>query len=150
MAGLGRVTGVSRVYASPAVGPPGQPGFLNAAVLIETEIAPEELRWRLRRIESDLGRVRSDDKYAARPIDLDLVLYDDLVVDVATLRLPDPELLTRGYLAVTVAELSPERRHPLTGETMATIAGRLASPGRLMERPDVVLEAASDEGRRGR
>lgn len=115
---------------------------------IETEIAPEDLRSLLRRIEGVLGRVRSEDKYAARPIDLDLVLYDDLVIDGSNLRLPDPDLLTRAYLAVTVAELSPERRHPLTGETLAAIAGRLAPSACLTSRPDVVLDAGLDEGRR--
>ena len=147
---MGSVQTVSRVYQSRAAGPPGQPDFLNAAILIDTELTPEELRWRLRGIESDLGRVRTEDRYAARPIDLDLVLYDDLIADDAPARLPDPELLVRAYLAVTIAELAPELRHPLSGETLATIAGRLSPAAGLTVRPDVVLDPPSGEDRRGR
>ncbi|HKY84620.1 MAG TPA: 2-amino-4-hydroxy-6-hydroxymethyldihydropteridine diphosphokinase [Anaerolineales bacterium] len=150
LAELGRVVAASRVYASPAAGPPGQPDFLNAAVLLETEIAPEDLRARLRRVETDLGRVRTEDRYAPRPIDLDLVLYDDLVVEGPGLRLPDPDLPTRGYLAVTAAEVDPERRHPVTGETLATMATRLVSAARLTARPDIILIPAPNEKRRGR
>jgi len=150
LAELGRVVAASGVYASPAAGPPGQPDFLNAAVLLETEIVPEDLRSRLRRVESDLGRVRTEDRYAPRPIDLDLVLYDDLVVEGSGLRLPDPDLLTRGYLAVTAAEVDPARRHPVTGESLATISGRLVSAARLTARPDVILLPEPDEKSRGR
>jgi 7,8-dihydro-6-hydroxymethylpterin-pyrophosphokinase len=119
-------------------------------VLLETEIVPEDLRSRLRRIESDLGRVRTEQRYAPRSIDLDLVLYDDLVAEGSGPRLPDPDLLTRGYLAVTAAEVDPGRRHPVTGESLATIAGRLVSAAQLTARPDVILLPEPDEKRRGR
>ncbi len=114
-------------------------------MLLETKIAPEELHSRLRRIESDLGRIRTADRYAPRPIDLDLVLYDDIVIEGPDHRLPDPDLLTRAYLAVTVAELDPARRHPLTGEPLATLAARLSSQGMPTLRPDVRLLSEPDE-----
>jgi len=136
---LGRLVAASRVYASPAVGPPGQPDFANAAVLLATDLAAAELRRQLREIESDLGRVRAGDRYAPRPIDLDLILYDDLVLDTPELRLPDPDLLVRPYLAVTVAELDPARRHPVTGETLGEIASRLRPGARLTPLPVILL-----------
>jgi 2-amino-4-hydroxy-6-hydroxymethyldihydropteridine diphosphokinase len=139
LSSLGRIVRTSQVYASPAVGPPGQPAFLNAAALIETEFTPENLRARLRRIEQDLGRRRSADKYAARPIDLDLILYDELVVEGPAHRLPDPDLLHRAYLALTAAEVDPDGRHPVTGEALTALADRLASSAILSARPDVVL-----------
>ena len=143
---LGRVLRLSKVYASRAVGPPGQPDFLNAAALIETELSPEELREGMRRIEADLGRLRSADKFAPRPIDLDLILYDNLVTDAATFRIPDPALLERPYLAVTAAEVDPERLHPVTGERLAALAARLASSGGLSLIGDVLLrQACADE-----
>lgn len=136
---VGSILAASRVYQSAAAGPPGQPDFVNAAVLLETDLAPEALRARLRQIEAGLGRVRVDDKYAPRPIDLDLVLYDDLVMDTAPLSLPDPDLLVRPYLAVTIAELDPIGVHPVTGESLAAIAARLGGAALLVPRPDIDL-----------
>lgn len=128
---------VSAVYASPAAGPPGQPGFLNAAARLETDLAPEEVRVRLRKVEADLGRVRTSDRYAPRPIDLDLVLYDDLVSP--SLRIPDPDLLERPYLAVVASELDPVFPHPVTREPLGALAARLAKGADLTRRPDVNL-----------
>lgn len=139
LAALGRIAGVSNVYAAPAVGPAGQPDFLNAAVLLETDLGPEAIRDRLRAIEAHLGRVRTRDRYAPRPIDLDLVLYDDLVLDDPPLRIPDPDLLERGYLALTISELSPGAIHPETGETLAAIAARVGVGPGLVRRPEVDL-----------
>lgn len=127
------------MYTSPAFGPPGQPDFLNAAALVETELPPLAVRDRLREIESALGRVRTSDRYAPRPIDLDLILFDDLVIDTPPLRLPDPDLLERAYLAVTAAELDPTLPHPETGEPLGALAGRLAARAALTPRPDVSL-----------
>lgn len=143
MKDVGLILAVSRVYQSAAEGPAGQPDFVNAAVLVETALTPVELRERLRQIESELGRVRVADKYAPRPIDLDLVLYDEVIREGPQVRLPDPDLLVRPYLAVTVAELDPRARHPVTREPLSGLASRLADGARLIPRPDVVLEAGA-------
>lgn len=140
---VGRVLAVSRAYQSAAVGPAAQPDFVNAAVLLETDLSPEALRAQLRRIEASLGRVRGADRYAPRPIDLDTVLFDDLVSETAEYTLPDPELLLRPYLAVTVAELDPAAVHPQTGERLADLAARLNRPGTLTPRADIDLEHGS-------
>jgi 2-amino-4-hydroxy-6-hydroxymethyldihydropteridine diphosphokinase len=135
----GEIVGLSAVYASPAVGPAGQPDFVNAAVLLETSLAPDVLRRRLRRLEADMGRVRTGDRFAPRPIDLDLVLYNDLVSLEPALPLPDPDLLERAYLAVTIAELDPARPHPVTGEPLREIADRLRRGTSLARRDDLDL-----------
>ena len=133
---------VSRAVQSPAVGPAGQPDFVNAAVLLETNLSPEDLRARLRQLEAELGRVRVADKYAPRTIDLDTILYGDLVQNAPDQVLPDPELLVRPYLAVTVAELDPAALHPVTRETLSEIAGRLSGAAVLAPRPDIDLARA--------
>ncbi len=137
LAEIGRLQAVSAVYQTPAIGPRPAPDFLNAAVLIGTNLPPEEIRLRLRRIESDLGRVRSNDRYAPRTIDLDLCLLGNRVVETPELRVPDPDILTRPYLAVTLAELAPDFVHPETDETLAAIAERLRTGANLIARPDV-------------
>lgn len=137
---LGQVRKVSSAYENPAVGPPGQPDFLNAAVWLETDEEPDSLRRHLHDIESQLGRERGSDRYAPRTVDLDLCIWDRKVDDRSDHPLPDPDLLTRAYLAAVVAELIPDFEHPETGETMQAIAERLAPGADLRPRPGVTAE----------
>lgn len=134
---VGHLIRVSNVYQNPALGPTAQPDFLNAAALLETSLSAEEIRRCLRRIEADLGRMRTGDKYAARTIDLDLCLLGSQVFESSLITLPDPELLTRPHLAVTLAELAPGFLHPVTGEPLSAIAERLRPGADLRPRPDV-------------
>jgi 2-amino-4-hydroxy-6-hydroxymethyldihydropteridine diphosphokinase len=130
---------VSGVYRSLPLGPAGealdQPPYLNAAVSIQVagRSTPLEVkRSLLRPIEAALGRVRGADKYAARPIDLDIALFGDLVLDDLANRItiPDPEILTRAHVALPLVDLDPDARHPVTGETLREIASRFAdAPG---------------------
>ncbi len=104
-----RVTKVSTVYCTEPEGRPGQPRFLNCVLELETDLTPRELKYGvLRRVERDLGRVRTDDKYAPRTIDLDLIVYHDFSFRDDELRIPDPEILARAFLAVPLAELAPD------------------------------------------
>ena len=112
----------SGVYESAAVGGTGpQPVFSNAAALLETALPPAALRQRLRGIEAALGRVRSADKYAPRPIDLDIVLYDEFVGQVEGSQIPDPDLLRFAHVAQPCAEIAPEWIHPLRGQALVHI-----------------------------
>lgn len=138
---IGHQLAVSNVYQNPAIGPQPRPDFLNAAVLVESELSPLEIRGQLRDIEAELGRVRSDDKYAPRTIDLDLCLLGSTILNTPELVLPDPDLLTRAFLAVTMAELAPGFPHPITKEPLADIASRLRPGANLTPRPDVHIQA---------
>jgi 2-amino-4-hydroxy-6-hydroxymethyldihydropteridine diphosphokinase len=137
---IGHQLAVSNVYQNPAIGPQPRPDFLNAAVLVESELSPLEIRGQLRDIEAELGRVRSDDKYAPRTIDLDLCLLGSTILNTPELVLPDPDLLTRAFLAVTMAELAPGFPHPITKEPLADIASRLRPGANLTPRPDVHIQ----------
>lgn len=129
---VGDVRGVSAVYESEAVGPAGQPRFLNAVARIEVDLDDDGLRSSLRRIEADLGRRRTSNRYAPRPIDLDLVAAERTI---------DPEVAERAYLAVTLAEVAPELRLAETGETITAVAERLRSHANLRLRADLDLSA---------
>ncbi|OGO13171.1 MAG: 2-amino-4-hydroxy-6-hydroxymethyldihydropteridine diphosphokinase [Chloroflexi bacterium RBG_13_68_17] len=142
LAEFGALRAVSMVYQNPAIGPAPAPDFLNAAVMIETELDAAEIREQLRRIETELGRLRTVDKYAPRVIDLDLCLLGSLIIETPELRLPDPDLLTRPHLAVTLAELAPGFPHPVTGESLGAIAARLRLGADLRPRPDVAERLA--------
>jgi 2-amino-4-hydroxy-6-hydroxymethyldihydropteridine diphosphokinase len=131
--------GVSQVYRSVPLGPAGealdQPPYLNAAALIEvaSDATPLDVKTTiLRPIEADLGRLRGADKYAARPIDLDIALFGDLVLDdpINRIMIPDPEILTRAHIALPLADLAPEVVHPVNQETLRDIASRFVNtPG---------------------
>jgi 2-amino-4-hydroxy-6-hydroxymethyldihydropteridine diphosphokinase len=124
---LGHMESVSSAYQSKAIGDRDQQDFLNAAVLLSVIEEPAKLRTLLREIETSLGRVRTEDKYASRTIDLDLVLLGDRVDP--KFPLPDPDILTREHLAVPLAELDPDFCHPITSEALESIATRLRSSG---------------------
>jgi len=121
---------VSTCYESASIGgPPDAPDFLNAAVLVTTSLAPEELRGALHSIEDKLGRERSDDPDAPRTSDLDIIYYDDLVEDFDGWSIPDPEAETVAHIAVPVAEAAPRLVHPVSGKTTEEIAAFLDTGG---------------------
>ncbi len=123
LCGFVRFTGMSLFYRTAPWGRAGQPPFINGVVAIETELPPAEFKFTvLRRIEDELGRRRSDDKYAARPIDLDLLVYDALECDSEELVLPDPEIIRRPFLALPLAQLAPELILPGIGRRLQEIA----------------------------
>ena len=134
-----RVVAVSPVYETTPVGNTEQPNFLNAAALIETDLTAAELKAQvLRIIEQELGRVRTEDKNAPRTIDLDIALVADQGLDAGSLHVCDPDILRYAHIAVPLADIAPQRRHPATGQTLQEIAQSLPASG-LVRRPDVVL-----------
>jgi 2-amino-4-hydroxy-6-hydroxymethyldihydropteridine diphosphokinase len=119
------ITGVSTFYRTEAISRPDDPSYFNGVVRIETGLSPSDLRRGvLREIENALGRRRGGDKYAARTIDLDIVMYADLVQDDGDLVLPDPDILKREFLSVPLSELDPEMPLPGSGARMKDIAAR--------------------------
>jgi len=133
------VVGVSPAYESIAVGGMDQANYLNAAVLIQTDLRAADLKQTvLRPVENLLGRIRSADKSALCIIDLDLSLYGDQILQVGQRHIPDPDILRYAHVAVPLADLAPLFPHPETGKTLGAIAQSLASSD-LVQRPDVSL-----------
>jgi 2-amino-4-hydroxy-6-hydroxymethyldihydropteridine diphosphokinase len=140
------VCAASPVYESAPVNAagriaPDQAQFLNAAVLIETDYySPFSLKYDvLRFIERCLGRARSADKFAPRTMDLDLALYGARVIADPRLTVPDPDILTRAHVALPLADLAPEWVHPVTGQTLGTIAAPFRGTAGIAVRADVQL-----------
>lgn len=124
-----RVTSVSRLHQTDPVDcPPGSPSFLNAAAALDTELSPRELLHRLLDAERVLGRQRnSDARNASRTIDLDLLLYDQLVVNEAGLIIPHPRMHQRRFVLAPLAEIAPELRHPVLNTTVGELFAELDS-----------------------
>ncbi|HEY4093704.1 MAG TPA: 2-amino-4-hydroxy-6-hydroxymethyldihydropteridine diphosphokinase [Luteibacter sp.] len=111
---------VSPVYRSAAVGFDG-PDFFNLAVAVDSDLGPEALNDWLHALEDRHGRVRGGDRYASRTLDVDIVLYDDLVMSGAgNLKLPRGEL-RHAFVLKPLADIAPDLRHPVTGQTMADL-----------------------------
>ena len=121
---------ISSVWETHAVGSTG-PSFLNAALLATTPLKQKELKFQiLTPLEAQMCRLRSADKNAARPIDLDIILFDGQVLDKT--------IWLYSYQAVPVAEIQPDIRSE-TGETLKEIAEKFISGGTIRLRPDVML-----------
>lgn len=112
---VGSISAISSVYRTEPVGYREQPDFWNLVLELETGLGPEELLREALRIEEALGRVRTF-RNAPRPIDIDLLFYDDLVLESPHLTLPHPRAMERGFVLFPLAEIAPQLRDPRTGE----------------------------------
>lgn len=106
LAELGSVTAVSSLYRSKAWGVTSQPDFVNAAALLETELEPRELLAGLKRLEHELGRVKTY-RWGPRIVDLDILAYGDRTVDEPDLTIPHARLAERAFALVPLAEIDP-------------------------------------------
>jgi 2-amino-4-hydroxy-6-hydroxymethyldihydropteridine diphosphokinase len=102
---------VSTIVETEPWGRAGQPRFLNAVAEVETDLGSEALLDRLLGVEQDLGRVRAE-RWGPRTLDLDLLLYGELVIRTARLAVPHPRLAQRRFVLEGLAELCPEKRVP--------------------------------------
>ena len=127
----GKISAISSVWETGAVGSDG-PNFLNAAAVFQSPCTRTVLKDQvLRLIEAQLGRVRSADKNAPRPIDLDIIVFDGSVVD--------PELWLQLHIALPMAELRPGLTNPLDGKTLRVVASQLHRRGCATPHPEIRL-----------
>lgn len=130
LADYGRVKAVSGVWESHAVGSRG-PNFLNASVHFETEIEPDDLTDQLARpIETRLGRIRTADKNAPRPIDIDVMLVDGNAYNL--------DRWDTAFVLLPIAELLPDALHPISGEMLREAAERARRTTWIVERPGLL------------
>jgi len=98
-----------------------QPAFLNMVLLGATQLTPRKLLSRLKEIERDLGRVPSK-RFGPRLVDLDILYYEDKIVNEADLQIPHPRIAERAFVLRPLREIAPDLRHPVTGKTTAEMA----------------------------
>jgi len=124
------VVAISMVYRTAALGRPEQAPYYNCVAQLETSAPPLAVKQEiLRPIEAHLGRTRFADKYAPRTIDLDLIVYGDRTVEADGIRIPDPEIMERPFLAIPLFELAPNLVLAGVNRPIAEIAAALQARG---------------------
>jgi 2-amino-4-hydroxy-6-hydroxymethyldihydropteridine diphosphokinase len=102
-----RVTASSRVWETAPVGGPPQPDYLNAVIRVETDLSARDLLDAARRVEARLGRVRRE-RWGARSLDVDVLLYDEEQIDEPELSVPHPRIAQRAFVLLPLLELEPD------------------------------------------
>jgi len=130
---IGAVMRCSHRYKSEAWGF-SAPEFTNQVLVADTDLSPMEVLEQVQRIEASLGRDRaaearerelSGQKYASRVIDIDILLYDELVVDTELLKIPHPRMAERDFVLTPLCEIMRGRRHPVLGLTIGELRDKL-------------------------
>jgi 2-amino-4-hydroxy-6-hydroxymethyldihydropteridine diphosphokinase len=114
LAEAGELVASSLVYQTPPWGIVDQPAFLNQVVQIRTDLRPAELLKYLKALETRMGRVPSV-KYGPRLIDMDILFYDQRVIENRQLQVPHPRLAERAFVLVPLADLASDLKHPVSG-----------------------------------
>jgi len=123
----GPVLRSSSVYETEAWGLEDQEPFLNQVLCIETNLTPEELMASIFRIEESFGRKRKE-RYGPRLIDIDILLYDDIIIDHPGLTIPHPRMQSRRFVLTPFAEIAPDKIHPVFKKSISTLLEECEDP----------------------
>ena len=118
---------VSSWYRTKPIGLP-QPDYLNGCAILNVRQTPEELLALLQAIELQFGRVRNE-KWGARTLDLDIILYDDLIINTSNLTIPHPRMHERAFVLVPLAQIAADWQEPRTGKAIAQLAEEIDTFG---------------------
>ena len=123
-----KITKISQLYFSRPMGPKDQPDYMNAVAAIETDLSPIELLDQLQQIENDAGRIRKDNRWGPRVLDLDILLFDNQVLDCDRLTVPHYGMKEREFVLIPLAEIAPELTLP-GGESINRLSKNIDTNG---------------------
>jgi len=119
-----KVIKCSQVYETPPWGYEDQPRFLNQVIEVETNLDPSELLEYVKEIEGKIGREKAF-RYGPRSIDIDILFYDDIVIDSPPLVIPHARISERAFVLIPLADLAPDFLHPVLGETVLSLLAKV-------------------------
>jgi 2-amino-4-hydroxy-6-hydroxymethyldihydropteridine diphosphokinase len=124
-----RITGQSRFYETEPVDFTEQDWFINGVIRVETRLDPFELLDRLQAIQRQAGRSAEGVRFGPRVLDLDILLYDRLILDDPRLSLPHPGMHRRRFVLKPLCDIDPDMVHPVSGKAAATLLAELGEDG---------------------
>jgi len=116
-----RIVKESSLYESEPWGGESREWYVNGVIEIETELTPDDLLKKCQNIERAMGRKRVRKRWGARIIDLDILLYDNLIVGKKNLKIPHPEMHKRKFVLIPLSEIAPQIVHPILGMTISEL-----------------------------
>lgn len=114
-------------YETAPIGPP-QPNYLNGCAILEVQLSPEVLLKTLLAVEQQFNRVRQQ-HWGPRTLDLDILLFEDLILDTPNLKIPHPRMTERAFVLVPLAEIAPEWIEPVSGKAISQLVETVDSSG---------------------
>jgi 2-amino-4-hydroxy-6-hydroxymethyldihydropteridine diphosphokinase len=132
------ILATSPVYETEPIGTVEKYKFLNAVLGVRTELSPQALLSLCLAVERENGRLR-ERKNAPRTLDLDLLLYDDLCIDMPDLTLPHPRMHERAFVLAPLADIAPEAPHPVLGISLRQLLAGCEGRENLVRRTDQIL-----------
>lgn len=118
---IGKVVRKSSLYETEPWGFTSGDNFLNMVAEVETKLTPSGLLGAILMIESQLGRIRGEKQYSSRLIDIDILFYEDLIIDEISLKIPHPQLYNRKFVLVPLSEIAPDLMHPVLKKSIVSL-----------------------------
>jgi 2-amino-4-hydroxy-6-hydroxymethyldihydropteridine diphosphokinase len=130
-----QIVKISPFYRTEPVGKKDQDWFINAVVAVKTSLSPRELLRFLQNIEREMGRVRKE-RWGPRIIDLDILFYENQVIQNEELRVPHPGIHERRFVLAPLNDIAPDLRHPLLEKTISQLLAALPQAEKVILLPD--------------
>ncbi|TBL95879.1 2-amino-4-hydroxy-6-hydroxymethyldihydropteridine diphosphokinase [Hafnia alvei] len=121
-----KLIATSSLYRTPPLGPQDQPDYLNAVVALDTDLSAENLLDHTQKIELEHGRVRKDERWGPRTLDLDILLFGDEIINTERLTVPHYDMKNRQFMLYPLAEIAHELYFP-TGESLQSVIAQLGA-----------------------
>lgn len=132
---IGKIIAASSLYQTEPWGFKSENDFLNMVICAETNLIPSGLLGRILMIESQMGRIRCEDQFSSREIDIDILLYDNEIINEGSVKIPHPRMPERRFVLVPLCEIGSEIVHPVMNQTIESLLKSCKDSSRVTRYP---------------